>query len=66
MSTFLRGARAMALQLQEMGVIARDDPDPEGKVYYYARTKKITTGRFGKDLITTTDKLQRDIAKLVS
>jgi len=47
-------------------VIAKDDPDPEGKVYYYARTKKITTGRFGKDLISTADKLQRDIAKLVS
>jgi hypothetical protein len=66
MSTFLRGARAIALHLQEMGVIAKDDPDPVGKVYYYAKTRKITTGRFGKDLISTPDKLQRDITKLVS
>lgn len=66
MSTYRRGARAIAEKLIELGVINKDDPDPEGKVYYLARTRKITTGRLGKDLLTTDDHLQRDFAKLVS
>jgi len=66
MSTFLRGARAIATELQRLGLIDKDDPDPTGKVYYYARTGKITTGKFGKEIIATPDKLQRDLIKLVS
>jgi hypothetical protein len=66
MSTYRRNARAIAQKLIALGVIKKDDPDPKGKVYYLARKRKIKVGRWGKDLLTTDEQLERDLAKLVS
>jgi hypothetical protein len=65
MSDFLVGARAIAAHLKSLGLIADDDENAEDKVYHWAKTKRISTGRFGKQLISTPAKLQRDAEKLV-
>jgi len=65
MSDFLVGARAIAAHLKLLGLIADDDENAEDKVYHWAKTKRISTGRFGKQLISTPAKLQRDAEKLV-
>jgi len=66
MSDFLVGAKAIAKKLEEMGLLPEDDPNNEDRVYYLARTGKIPTGRFGKQLIATPSKLQQVVSKLVS
>ena len=65
MSDFLVGARAIAAHLKSLGLIADDDENAEDKVYHWEKTKRISTGRFGKQLISTPAKLQRDAEKLV-
>ena len=66
MSDFLVGAKAIAKKLEEMGLLPQDDPNNEDRVYDLARAKKIPTGRFGKQLISTPSKLQQVVDKLVS
>jgi hypothetical protein len=66
MSAFLVGAKAIAEELKRLGLIPENDPNAEDKVYYFARANKLTIGRFGNSLITTPDKLRRDVEKLVS
>jgi hypothetical protein len=66
MSVFLIGARAIAKHLEQLGLLPEDDPNNEDRVYYMARTKKIPTGRFGKQLISTPAKLEQVVNKLVS
>jgi hypothetical protein len=66
MATFLVGGRAIEKECKRLGLISEDDPNGLDKVYYWARTNKLTIGRFGNSLITTPDKLQRDVEKLVS
>ena len=66
MSTFLVGAKAIKEECERLGLIPKDDPNGEDRVYYLARSKKLTIGRFGNSLITTPDKLRRDVEKLVS
>jgi hypothetical protein len=65
MSNFLVGARAIAAHLKQLGLIAEDDENAEDKVYHWAKTKRISTGRFGNQLISTAATLQRDAEKLV-
>ena len=62
-STFLLGAKAIAGHLKKLGLIEEDDPNAEDKVYHWAKTKRITTGRFGLQLLSTDDALQRDADK---
>jgi hypothetical protein len=66
MSKFLVGARAIARKLEELGLLPKDDPNNEDRVYYLTRSKKLPIDRFGKQLISTSDKLQRLLEKLVS
>jgi hypothetical protein len=66
MSTFLIGARAIAGHLEELGLLPKDDPGNEDRVYYMALAKKIPVGKFGNQLISTPDKLQQVVSKLVS
>jgi hypothetical protein len=65
-STFLVGAKAIAKELERLGLIPEDDPNSEDRVYYLARSNKLSIGKFGNSLITTPDKLRRDVEKLVS
>jgi len=66
MSTFLIGARAIANHLEQLGLLPENDPTNEDRVYYMARTKKIPTGRFGRQLISTPAKLEQFVSKCVS
>ena len=65
-SNFLVGARAIAAHLKQLGLIAEDDQNAEDKVYHWAKTKRIPTGRFGTQLIASPDKLEQVVNKLVS
>jgi hypothetical protein len=66
MSNFLVGARAIAALLKQLGLIAENDPNAEDKVYHWAKTRRIPTGRFGTQLIASPDKLEQVVNKLVS
>jgi hypothetical protein len=61
---FLRGAAAIADELKKLGIIAEDDPDPEGKVYYLDRTMKFD--RFGRQFISTPSKLRQLVNKQIT
>ena len=66
MSTvFLVGAKAIKEELERLGLIPKNDPNGEDRVYYLARTKQLPIGRLGNNLITTPEKLQRSAEKLV-
>jgi len=66
MSEFLVGARAIAGKLEELGLLPKGDPNNEDRVYYLAKSKKLAIDRFGNQLISTPEKLQRIVSKLVS
>jgi len=66
MSEILIGAKAIAVALQELGVIQEGDPDATGKVYYLAKKKYIPTGKLGRLLVASPAKLQQAIGKLAS
>jgi hypothetical protein len=66
MAAFLVGAKAIAEELIRLGLISESDPNAEDKVYYFARAKKVSIGRFGNSLIASPDRLRRDVEKLVS
>jgi len=69
MSNFLIGAKAIGRKLIELGLLEpeADDAKLTDRVYYLARSEKLKIDdRFGDQLITTTEKLQRQISKLVS
>jgi hypothetical protein len=55
----LRGASAIAEHLRSVGL---DNVD-ESKIYYFARSKKLSIGRFGKDLIASKKRLSRDLQR---
>lgn len=62
---YLRGARQIAKKLQDLGIIDEHDPDPAQRVYHLERTGKLQLDRFGRELITTPDKLEKTIAKQI-
>jgi hypothetical protein len=64
-AVYIRGARRIAKELQKLGIIAPDDPDPEGKVYHLSRTKQLPLDRFGRGLITTV-KLRQLVNKQIA
>lgn len=66
MPEFLVGARAIAQELERLGLLPKDNPTNEDRVYYLARTQKLPLDRFGNQLISTSAKLQRLVDKLVS
>jgi hypothetical protein len=63
---FLVGASAIAGKLIELGLISENDENAEHKVYHWAKTGRIPTGKFGNQLISTSDKLEQVVSKLVS
>jgi len=68
MSRFLRGARAIGRKLVELGLLPEDDDDEKlaDKVYYLDRSGKLKFDRFGDELISTPEKIERQVSKLVS
>jgi hypothetical protein len=67
MPGFLRGARAIARKLVELGLLPEDDDEKnEDRVYYFDRAGKLKFDRFGNELISTPEKLERQVSKLVS
>lgn len=68
MSKFLRGALAIGRELIELGLLPEIDDDEKltDKVYYFDRSGKLKFDRFGNELISTPEKLQRQINKLIS
>lgn len=67
MSGFLIGARAIARKLVELGLLPENDDAGKlaDKVYYLDRSGKLKFDRFGNELISTPEKLQRQVDKLV-
>ena len=55
----LRGAAAIAEHLRSEGL---NDVDVS-TVYYFAKSKKLTIGKFGKDLIASKRRLGRDLRR---
>jgi hypothetical protein len=53
----LRGAAAIAEHLRSIGLKKVDEAD----VYYFARSKKLPIGKFGKELIASKRRLNRDL-----
>jgi len=68
MSGFLIGARAIGRKLIELGLLPEIDDDEKltDKVYYLDRSGKLKFDRFGNELITSSEKLQRLVNKLVT
>jgi hypothetical protein len=68
MAEFLRGALKIGRKLVEFGLLPDDDDDEKltDKVYYLDRSGKLKFDRFGNELISTPEKLQRQVSKLVS
>jgi hypothetical protein len=68
MSKFLRGALAIGRELIELGLLAEVDDDEKlsDQVYYLDRSGKMKFDRFGNELISTAEKLQRQVKQLVS
>ena len=66
MPEFLVGARAIAKKLERLGLLSKDDPNNEDRVYYLARSGMLAIDRFGNQLISTDAKLERLVDKLVS
>jgi hypothetical protein len=68
MSRFLRGALAIGRELVTLELLPECD-DPEklaDAVYYLDRSGKLKFDRFGSELISTPEKLQRQVSKLIS
>jgi hypothetical protein len=68
MSRFLRGAREIGPVLVEFGLLPECD-DPEklaDQVYYLDKSGKLKHDRFGDEYISTREKLQKQVSKLVS
>jgi hypothetical protein len=63
---FLRGAAAIARELQRIGLLPADHPDPKGATYHLVRSKQIDVDRFGRTLITTPAKLRQTINRQIS
>jgi hypothetical protein len=63
---YLIGAAAIAKELQDMGVIRKDDPHAEGKARHLERSGQVKYGRLNRALATTTTKLHQQIAKITS
>jgi hypothetical protein len=59
LNDLLRGATAIAEHLRSVGLNDVNEDD----VYYFARSKKLTIGRFGKDLLASKQRINRDLAK---
>ena len=55
----LRGAAAIAAYLRSLGMEDVTDAD----IYYIARTKKAAIGKWGKDLIASKQRLNRDLKR---
>ena len=67
MSKFLRGALEIGGKLVELGLLpAEDDEKLADKVYYLDRSGKLKFDRFGNELISTPEKLERQVKQLVS
>ena len=67
MSKFLIGALAIGRKLIELELIPETDDDKlTDKVYYLDRSGKLKFDRFGNELISTPEKLERQVGKLVS
>jgi hypothetical protein len=68
MSKFLRGALEIGRMLVELGVLPDDDDDEKltDKVYYLDKSGKMKFDRFGDEYISTPEKLQRQVSKIVS
>jgi hypothetical protein len=64
--TFIRGAKGIARELQKIGLIPADHPDPEGATYHLVRTGQLNVDRFGRTLITTPSKLRQLVNKQIS
>jgi hypothetical protein len=63
---YIRGAAAISKELQKLGLIAADHPDPESATYNLIRTKQIDVDRFGRSLITTKLRLRQLVAKRIA
>jgi len=68
MSKFLRGALEIGGMLVELGLLKAEDDDEKlaDKVYYLDRSGKLKFDRFGNELISTPEKLERQVKQLVS
>ena len=68
MSKFLRGALEIGGALVELGLLPKCDDDEKlaDKVYYLDRSGKLKFDRFGNELISTPEKLERLVKQLVS
>ena len=68
MSKFLRGALEIGGKLVELGLLPAEDDDEKlaDKVYYLDRSGKLKFDRFGNELISTPEKLERQVKQLVS
>jgi hypothetical protein len=67
MSKFLRGAREIGPVLVELGLLPEEEDDERlaDKVYYLDRSGKLKFDRFGNEFISTREKLQRQVGKIV-
>jgi hypothetical protein len=63
---FLIGAKAIAEKLEEFGLLPKGDPNNEDRVYYFDRSGKLKFDRFGDQYLSTPEKLQRQVSKLVT
>jgi hypothetical protein len=63
---FIRGAAAIARELQKIGIISADHPRPVAATYNLIRTRQLDVDRFGRSLITTPAKLRQLIAKKIA
>lgn len=68
MSKFLRGALEIGGKLVELGLLSAEENDEKltDKVYYLDRSGKLKFDRFGNELISTPEKLERQVKQLVS
>jgi hypothetical protein len=66
-SKFLRGALQIGGKLVELGLLPAQDDDEKlaDKVYYLDRSGKLKFDRFGNELISTPEKLERVVTKIV-
>jgi hypothetical protein len=58
-SDFLRGAAEIAAFLRSLGLTDVD----EKEVYYFHRSRKLSLGKFGKQLIGSRSRLRRDLQR---
>jgi len=68
MPEFLRGALQIGRKLVELGLLEEeaDEEKLTDRVYYLDRSQKIKFDRFGAELISTPEKLQRQVKALIS